>query len=138
MLVALCACPTPTLNAAVRERTAHAGRTQVFRKDPRSRVGTGAPYRPASQAVQDGAEILPVRAIDSALHDTLGSIRADASWPRGNTLFVINTPDNRLEIFDVSLAGLTLADDGTVGMEPARSRLAPTPRSGSSITSPTV
>jgi DNA-binding beta-propeller fold protein YncE len=36
----------------------------------------------------------------------------------GDRLFVVNTPDNRLEIFSVNSFGLTLADSVPVGLEP--------------------
>jgi len=38
--------------------------------------------------------------------------------PDGNQLFVVNTPDNRLEIFDVSAEGLSLVSSVNVGLEP--------------------
>ncbi len=47
-----------------------------------------------------------------------GQVRPLAMSPDGTKLFAVNTPDNRLEIFDVSLGGLTHAAVVTVGMEP--------------------
>jgi DNA-binding beta-propeller fold protein YncE len=41
-----------------------------------------------------------------------------AMSPDGGQLFVVNTPDNRLEIFDVSAAGLTHVSSVNVGLEP--------------------
>jgi len=47
-----------------------------------------------------------------------GQVRPLAMSPDGNTLFAVNTPDNRLEIFTITAAGLTLIDSVPVGMEP--------------------
>ncbi|MGI9308886.1 MAG: YncE family protein, partial [Gammaproteobacteria bacterium] len=45
-------------------------------------------------------------------------LRPLALAPDGNQLFVVNTPDNRLEIFNVSPFGLTHVDSVVVGLEP--------------------
>lgn len=45
-------------------------------------------------------------------------IRPLAMSPDGNQLFVVNTPDNRLEIFAVSAAGLEHTGSVPVGLEP--------------------
>ncbi|GMQ88403.1 MAG: hypothetical protein BMS9Abin08_1646 [Gammaproteobacteria bacterium] len=47
-----------------------------------------------------------------------GQVRPLAISPDGNRLFAVNTPDNRLEIFTITAAGLTLIDSVPVGMEP--------------------
>ena len=47
-----------------------------------------------------------------------GHVRPLAMSPDGTRLFAVNTPDNRLEIFAVNAAGLTLIDSVPVGMEP--------------------
>jgi len=48
-----------------------------------------------------------------------GQVRPLALSPDGSRLFAINTPDNRLEIFDVDVSGnLTAAASVPVGMEP--------------------
>ena len=47
-----------------------------------------------------------------------GHVRPIALSPAGDRLFVVNTPDNTLEIFDVSAAGLTYSASVPVGMEP--------------------
>jgi DNA-binding beta-propeller fold protein YncE len=47
-----------------------------------------------------------------------GQVRPLAMSPDGNTLFAVNTPDNRLEVFAVSPAGLTHTASVDVGMEP--------------------
>ncbi len=47
-----------------------------------------------------------------------GHVRPLALSPDGGRLFAVNTPDNRLEIYTVSAAGLTLADEVPVGLEP--------------------
>jgi DNA-binding beta-propeller fold protein YncE len=48
-----------------------------------------------------------------------GQVRPLALSPDGTRLFAVNTPDNRLEIFSVSGAGLTHIDSVPVGLEPA-------------------
>jgi DNA-binding beta-propeller fold protein YncE len=45
-------------------------------------------------------------------------VRPMALSADGTKLFAVNTPDNRLEIFSVSSAGLTLAAEVPVGLEP--------------------
>ncbi|QSQ25255.1 hypothetical protein JY651_10125 [Pyxidicoccus parkwayensis] len=45
-------------------------------------------------------------------------VRPLAISPDGTKLFAVNTPDNRLEIFNISSAGLTLAGEVPVGLEP--------------------
>lgn len=47
-----------------------------------------------------------------------GQVRPLAMSPDGTRLFAVNTPDNRLEIFTITPAGLTLAASVPVGMEP--------------------
>jgi DNA-binding beta-propeller fold protein YncE len=47
-----------------------------------------------------------------------GHVRPLALSPDGSRLFAVNTPDNRLEIFDVNAGGLTLAAEVPVGLEP--------------------
>jgi len=47
-----------------------------------------------------------------------GHVRPLALSPDGSRLFAVNTPDNRLEIYAVSAAGLTLAAEVPVGLEP--------------------
>ncbi len=47
-----------------------------------------------------------------------GQVRPLAMSPDGTRLFAVNTPDNQLEIFDVSAAGLTRAASVPVGLEP--------------------
>ncbi len=47
-----------------------------------------------------------------------GHVRPLVQSPDGARLFAVNTPDNRLEIFDVSGAGITHAASVPVGMEP--------------------
>src|SRR5262245_30629451 len=47
-----------------------------------------------------------------------GQVRPLALSPDGARLFAVNTPDNRLEIFDVSPGGLTHAASVPVGLEP--------------------
>lgn len=47
-----------------------------------------------------------------------GQVRPMAMSPAGDRLFVVNTPDNRLEIFTITSAGLTPDDSVPVGLEP--------------------
>jgi len=47
-----------------------------------------------------------------------GQVRPLAKSPDGARLFVCNTPDNRLEIFDITPAGLTRVASVPVGLEP--------------------
>jgi len=47
-----------------------------------------------------------------------GHVRPLALSPDGTRLFAVNTPDNQLEIFDVSASGLTHAGSVPVGLEP--------------------
>ncbi len=47
-----------------------------------------------------------------------GHVRPLVLSPDGSRLFAVNTPDNTLEIFDVSASGLSLASSVPVGMEP--------------------
>src|SRR5262249_14851712 len=47
-----------------------------------------------------------------------GQVRPLALSPDGSTLFAVNTPDNRLEIFDVTPTGLTHRAAVPVGLEP--------------------
>jgi cysteine-rich repeat protein len=47
-----------------------------------------------------------------------GHVRPIALSPNGSQLFVVNTPDNILEIFDVGAGGLSFSAAVQVGMEP--------------------
>src|SRR5262249_53069203 len=47
-----------------------------------------------------------------------GQVRPLALSPDGTRLFAVNTPDDRLEIFDVGAAGLTHTGSVPVGLEP--------------------
>lgn len=47
-----------------------------------------------------------------------GQVRPIALSPDGTRLFVVNTPDNHLEIFDVAPGGLTKSGTVQVGLEP--------------------
>src|SRR5581483_10056154 len=47
-----------------------------------------------------------------------GHVRPLALSPAGDRLFAVNTPDNRLEIYDVTAGGLSLAAEVSVGLEP--------------------
>src|SRR5947208_15522931 len=47
-----------------------------------------------------------------------GQVRPLALSPDGNTLYAVNTPDNRVEIFAVSAGGLSHTGFVQVGLEP--------------------
>src|SRR5215475_11853862 len=47
-----------------------------------------------------------------------GQVRPLALSPDGTRLFAVNTPDDRLEIFDVTASGLTHRESVPVGLEP--------------------
>ena len=47
-----------------------------------------------------------------------GQVRPLAMSPDGSKLFAVDTPDNRLEIFDIGVGGLTHSAMVQVGMEP--------------------
>src|SRR4029079_16938715 len=47
-----------------------------------------------------------------------GHVRPLALSPDGSRLFAVNTPDDRLAIYNVSAGGLTLAAEVPVGLEP--------------------
>ncbi|NMO14048.1 hypothetical protein HPC49_28980 [Pyxidicoccus fallax] len=47
-----------------------------------------------------------------------GHVRPLAMSPDGTRLFAVNTPDNRLEVFNITSSGLQLAAEIPVGMEP--------------------
>ncbi|MBX3027277.1 hypothetical protein KF840_20460 [bacterium] len=60
----------------------------------------------------------PALAQGSFVNFESGHVRPLALSPDGNRLFAVNTPDNRLEIYDVDAGGLTLAAEVAVGLEP--------------------
>ncbi len=47
-----------------------------------------------------------------------GQVRPLALSPSGDKLYVVNTPDNQLEIFDVDVGGITHSGSVPVGLEP--------------------
>ncbi|MEO6028836.1 MAG: beta-propeller fold lactonase family protein [Candidatus Binatia bacterium] len=47
-----------------------------------------------------------------------GQVRPLAMSPDGNHLYAVNTPDNRLEIFDITIGGITHVASVPVGLEP--------------------
>src|SRR5262249_34042386 len=47
-----------------------------------------------------------------------GQVRPLALTPDGTRLLAVNTPDNRLEVFDVTATGLSHATSVPVGLEP--------------------
>lgn len=56
--------------------------------------------------------------LDSFVEFESGQVRPLALSPDGTRLFAVNTPDNRLEIFNVTGSGLTHTATIPVGMEP--------------------
>ena len=81
--------------------------------------------RPAAAGVACGGALLvlfaavaPARAeSDFTLFET-GQVRPLSLSPDGKRLFAVNTPDNRLEIFNVSQQGLLHIGSVSVGLEP--------------------
>jgi len=61
---------------------------------------------------------LPAVAQTSFVNFESGHVRPLALSPDGNRLFAVNTPDNRLAIYDVTPTGLSLAAEVPVGLEP--------------------
>ena len=59
-----------------------------------------------------------------------GQVRPLAVSPDGTHLFATNTPDNRLEIFDLTSGTPVHTGSVAVGLEPVASRRARTARSG--------
>ncbi len=62
-------------------------------------------------------EASPANASSFALFES-GQVRPLALSPNGQRLYAVNTPDNRLEVFHVSHAGLVHLGSVTVGLEP--------------------
>ena len=74
-----------------------------------------------SVGVFAAAMLLPPRAAVAAESYTLfesGQVRPLALSPDGKTLFAVNTPDNRLEAFNVTPSGLKSRGSVLVGVEP--------------------
>src|SRR6185369_3479755 len=61
---------------------------------------------------------VPAAAQPSFVNFESGQVRPLALAPGGATLFAVNTPDNRLEIFTVSGGNLTHSGSVVVGLEP--------------------
>jgi DNA-binding beta-propeller fold protein YncE len=51
-----------------------------------------------------------------------GQVRPLALSPDGTKLFAVNTPDDRLEVFDVTAGGISHAGSVPVGLEPVAAR----------------
>lgn len=64
------------------------------------------------------ATAAPLVVADSFVNFESGHVRPLSLSPDGSQLFAVNTPDNRLEIYDVTAAGLSFAGDVNVGLEP--------------------
>src|SRR5258706_16239863 len=60
----------------------------------------------------------PAHAASSFTTFETGQVRPLAQSPDGTRLFAVNTPDNRLEIFDVGSGTLTHVGSVPVGLEP--------------------
>jgi DNA-binding beta-propeller fold protein YncE len=83
------------------------------------------PRRPGKSVLVYAAAFLSASATAStALADAdftafeSGQVRPLAMSPDGNLLFAANTPDNRLEVFRITAAGLTHRSSIPVGLEP--------------------
>jgi YVTN family beta-propeller protein len=63
-------------------------------------------------------------AIDFVAFET-GPVRPLAIRPDGFQLYAVNIPDNQLQVFDITDAGLILAGSVQVGMEPCAVAVAP-------------
>jgi DNA-binding beta-propeller fold protein YncE len=66
----------------------------------------------------------PSQAVDHVLFET-GPVRPVAISADGTTLYSVNIPDSRLEIFDVTDAGLIATASVPVGVEPCSVAIAP-------------
>ena len=64
------------------------------------------------------AAAVPALGQGSFVNFESGHVRPLALSPDGSRLFAVNTPDNRLEIYDVGAGGLSLAAEVPVGLEP--------------------
>nr|MBC8187431.1 hypothetical protein [Pseudomonadota bacterium] len=71
-----------------------------------------------------GLTSAPAQAVDYVLFET-GPVRPVAITNDGTTLYSVNIPDNRLEIFDVTDAGLIATASVPVGVEPCSVAIAP-------------
>ena len=60
-----------------------------------------------------------------------GHVRPMALSPDRTRLFVTNTPDNTLEVFDITLSGLALRARVPVGLEPVAVAVRNDPKCGS-------
>jgi DNA-binding beta-propeller fold protein YncE len=76
----------------------------------------GGQLQLALLAVAVGAVVAPAQA--SFVTFESGQVRPLALSPDHSRLFAVNTPDNRLEIFDVGASGLTFKASVPVGLEP--------------------
>ena len=83
------------------------------------RSGRRHPRRPADSRCRHGWRHHRLqRSAASFVTFESGQVRPLALSPDGTRLFAVNTPDNRLEIFDVDGGGLTHAGSVPVGLEP--------------------
>src|SRR5882672_12498517 len=62
--------------------------------------------------------VAQVAAAGSFMNFESGHVRPLALSPDASQLFAVDTPDNRLEVYSVTAAGLTLAAEVQVGLEP--------------------
>jgi DNA-binding beta-propeller fold protein YncE len=75
-------------------------------------------YLTVSLALAGLAAASAPAAADSYVLFESGQVRPLALSPDGTRLFVVNTPDNRLEVFNVDAGGLIHVESIPVGMEP--------------------
>src|SRR5258706_11932681 len=79
-------------------------------------LGDGRLTAAAAGLVFSLLAVAPVRAAFTTFET--GEVRPLALSPDGTTLFAVNTPDSRLEIFSVGAGGLTHTGSVPVGLEP--------------------
>lgn len=101
---------------------AHKNRSPVLREDPKREVVRILPFPSRSvafalAALLTGAAPLTANAQSFVAFES-GPVRPLAMSPDGTQLFAVNTPDNRLEIFDVQSGTLVHHDSVSVGLEP--------------------
>ena len=89
----------------------------------------GTRRRPIGRVILARCAFIVLLLFAASVHATYynfeaGHVRPLALSPDGTRLFAVNTPDNRLAIFDVTPEGLSLAAEIPVGMRPVASRSA--------------
>jgi sugar lactone lactonase YvrE len=104
-------------NYNVPSRPANAGKTKWPQKKFRNTFIGRCLFAASLLISAQAAVIASAEAGSYSLFES-GQVRPLAMSPDGTQLFALNTPDNRLEIFNISKDGLTPAGSVVVGMEP--------------------